>query len=151
MGNKPQPHHRKSRIVARGVFLHGNHILLAQLRGRPNIYYLPGGSVEEGETGAEALRREMREEIGSRIRKVTLIGAVEYRFDHGRRTEVNLVYTGSLPPRFTVRSRKELFSWHPLTGLPRIPFFPKSLIRAFNGWRNDTKQFCISEDRGKKT
>lgn len=138
----------QSRVVARGVFVRGGNILLAQLRDRPNIYYLPGGSVEEGEIGIEALEREMQEEIGAQTKGLTLIGAIEYRFDHGKRTEVNLIYIGSIPSHFKTRSRKEIFSWHPLATLNRIPFFPKSLVPVIKAWQTKKQRFIICEDRG---
>jgi 8-oxo-dGTP diphosphatase len=41
------------------------------------LWSLPGGRVEPGETGAQAMIREVREETGLRVRPVRLLGEVE--------------------------------------------------------------------------
>lgn len=45
------------------VIVH-NHMLLAQKNVQTNEYYLPGGRIHYGESSAEAIVREMREELG---------------------------------------------------------------------------------------
>ena len=47
--------------IARGVAIRNSKILLCRAKGGKSTY-LPGGHIEFGETGREALRREMKEE-----------------------------------------------------------------------------------------
>ncbi|SDQ44803.1 NUDIX hydrolase [Thermostaphylospora chromogena] len=61
------------------VFDEAGRLLLIR-RGRPpgeGLWSLPGGRVEPGETDAEALRRELLEETGLRVRVGRLAGGVD--------------------------------------------------------------------------
>jgi 8-oxo-dGTP diphosphatase len=54
--------------------------LLVIRRGRPpgeGLWSLPGGRVEEGETDAQAVVRELAEETGLRVEPGSLVGQVE--------------------------------------------------------------------------
>ncbi|MCP2177307.1 (deoxy)nucleoside triphosphate pyrophosphohydrolase [Williamsia maris] len=67
-----------SRIVVAGAVIDAGRLLLAQ-RARPEhlagLWELPGGKVEPGETTAEALRRELDEELGVEVTVGEAIGA----------------------------------------------------------------------------
>lgn len=43
----------------------------------------PGGKIEEGETPAEAIVREIREELGIPVRAEAIIGRYRHRYDFG--------------------------------------------------------------------
>lgn len=53
-----------TRQVVRGIAIKGNKILVVYPKNQP-IYGTPGGGVEGDETKLEALKREMREEVGA--------------------------------------------------------------------------------------
>lgn len=67
-------------LAASVAVLRGGRILLAA-RGKPpseDLYSLPGGLVEVGETLGEAALRELREEVGVDARLIGLIAPVEF-------------------------------------------------------------------------
>jgi 8-oxo-dGTP diphosphatase len=80
-----------------GIILDGERILITR---RPQGVHLagrwefPGGGVERGEFFDEALRREIREELGIEIRVERLVGAVSHRYgrESGRRKLVNMLF-----------------------------------------------------------
>ena len=88
------------RVIAICVFSRGSRILLNEgrdpLTGSRFLRPL-GGGVEFGETGAQAVRREIREELGAAVRDVCYLGTIENLFTFGGRPhhEVVLVYDGA--------------------------------------------------------
>ena len=82
---KPIPHHD----IAAGVIWKRGRILID--RRKPEgllggLWEFPGGKVEAGETLAQALRREVREELGIRIRVGEEFLAVDHAYSHFRIT-----------------------------------------------------------------
>jgi len=83
--------------IARGVCAADGRVLLCRAKGGSSTY-LPGGHIEFGETAAEALAREMKEECGIEVEVGKFLGVLENSFlQHGERhCEINLVYEMSL-------------------------------------------------------
>ena len=79
--------------IARGVCILGGKVLLCLPKDR-SYSYLPGGHIEFGETGREALVREMKEETGLDATAGELLGVVESSFAQKgeRHCEINLIY-----------------------------------------------------------
>jgi 8-oxo-dGTP pyrophosphatase MutT (NUDIX family) len=79
--------------IARGVCAADGKVLLCRAKGGSSTY-LPGGHIEFGETAAEALVREMKEESGLDFRVGKFLGVLENSFlQHGEKhCEINLVY-----------------------------------------------------------
>lgn len=75
------------------VIVH-NHMLLAQKNVQTNEYYLPGGRIHYGESSAEAIVREMREELGITVTDYRTLWINECFFtDSGTRFhEVGMYY-----------------------------------------------------------
>ena len=119
--------------IARGVCVRDGKVLLCQAKGGSSTY-LPGGHIEFGETGAQALVREIREEIGVESVCGEFLGVVENSFlQHGRRhAEINLVYRlelGAQPSE--LRSQEEWieFEWRPLAELDQANLLPAEMKR----------------------
>jgi 8-oxo-dGTP pyrophosphatase MutT (NUDIX family) len=67
-----------------GVVVRGKDVLVITPRGKP-VTGLPKGGAAEGETGAEAALREVREETGVEARMVEPLGDVRYWYRRGGR------------------------------------------------------------------
>jgi ADP-ribose pyrophosphatase YjhB (NUDIX family) len=63
------------------IATHNNHVLFEQAPSK-TFWNPPGGRAELGETAAESLVREMREELGTEITIVRLLYVVEQFFSH---------------------------------------------------------------------
>lgn len=79
--------------IARGVCVIDGKVLLCYPKDR-SYSYLPGGHIEFGETGREALVREMKEETGLDATAGDLLGVVESSFVQKgeKHCEINLIY-----------------------------------------------------------
>ena len=79
--------------IARGVCILNGKVLLCLPKDR-SYSYLPGGHIEFGETGREALVREMKEETGLDATAGDLLGIVESSFVQKgeKHCEINLIY-----------------------------------------------------------
>ena len=114
--------------IARGVCVVDGKILLCRAKGGTTTY-LPGGHIEFGETGRQALVREIKEELGLESSTGAFLGVVENSFlQHGKpHAEINLVYELSLygePPsrrlsEGKIQAREDWieFEWRPLDDL----------------------------------
>ncbi|QYU67626.1 NUDIX domain-containing protein [Leptolyngbya sp. 15MV] len=134
-------------IIARGLLVAQGHVLLCQNLDR-GYFYLPGGHVEWGESAADALARELKEEAGLRIRVGQLRAIAEIGFGRGKKAvhEINLVFhvehSPTLTPTRPVRSREPDigFTWISIRDLAKIDFRPGPLTE----WVR-----CASRGRGR--
>ncbi|MUV38148.1 8-oxo-dGTP diphosphatase [Lentibacillus sp. JNUCC-1] len=64
-----------------GIFVEDEELLVINKNGGPyiNRFDLPGGSLEDGETLSEAMKREFLEETGIEIEIVKNIGATDFK------------------------------------------------------------------------
>jgi 8-oxo-dGTP pyrophosphatase MutT (NUDIX family)/uncharacterized damage-inducible protein DinB len=77
------------------VFRHANRIPVGHELGpteTKQYYCPPGGRIEFGEKSEDALRREMREELGAEIEEPRLLGVLENLFIHGSRQAHEIVF-----------------------------------------------------------
>ena len=125
--------------IARGICVKNGYILVCRNRKVGNLYF-PGGHIEFGETGAEALEREVREEMGVESSAREFLGCCEHRFDqHGKpHAEINLVYALEIPtlaPGKAVPSCEDwiAFEWMPVGELAGSAVEPAALrVRALD-------------------
>jgi len=139
------------RLIAAAVIRSGDRILVWHdhdpATGKVVAVPLAGG-VEFGETGEQAIRRELCEEIGAEATGVTFLGVFEDIFEWGgeRRHEVFLVYDVQLADRsFYEREQLQvveddgesyLARWQPLSdfhGAQRL--VPDGLLELIEGVR----------------
>ncbi|MBI5211672.1 MAG: 16S rRNA (cytosine(1402)-N(4))-methyltransferase RsmH [Elusimicrobia bacterium] len=82
--------------ICAGVILRSGMVLLCRRapgRTRAGLWEFPGGRVEEGETPAEALRRELREELGIEAVIGAQAGRVRHLYDDGEIELIALLVT----------------------------------------------------------
>ena len=122
--------------IARGVCVRDGKLLLCRAKSGSSTY-LPGGHIEFGETGRQALVREVKEELGVESSTGAFLGVVENAFlQHGKpHAEINLVYelklgtgdrgmgNGELP---TLQSQEDWieFEWCDLNRLAEANLLP---------------------------
>ena len=119
--------------IARGVAIVDGKLLLCRARGGATSY-LPGGHIEFGETGREALVREIREELGVEAKAGEFLGVVENSFmQHGKpHAEINLVYGLSFAaPLPEPKSAEDWisFEWRDLSDLDGAGLLPEAFRR----------------------
>jgi len=105
--------------IARGVCVRGGKLLLCRAKGGATTY-LPGGHIEFGETGRQALVREVKEELGLDAETGAFLGVVENSFmQKGRpHSEINLVYELLLPDAAAEAQEDWIeFEWRDLSDL----------------------------------
>jgi 8-oxo-dGTP diphosphatase len=128
-----------------GFIRRGDDVLLIEFDDITGLHYnLPGGSLEEGETLAEGVRREVREEAGVDVEVGDLLLVWEYipvrgQYDYGLKHKVGLIYECTLrpgsEPRANYRHDKDQTGvrWKPLEDLltlETVAFFGKALLAA---------------------
>jgi ADP-ribose pyrophosphatase YjhB (NUDIX family) len=140
------------------VILRGNEVLL-QVIGAQDYWCLPGGRVDFGESGEEAMRREIIEELGLEPRIERLVWVVENLYqDNGTRYhEASLYYLASLPGDSPEASADRswttveldgtplLNQWHPVDSLESVNLVP-SFLRTSLRHLPDTLQYILHRD-----
>ncbi|MCL2371775.1 MAG: NUDIX hydrolase [Defluviitaleaceae bacterium] len=125
-----------------GVLIHGGKVLL-QKPLNDSGYSLPGGHVTHGETSAQALVREFKEEIGAdiKVNKLILVGENFFPWDELPCQQIGLYYTvsllseGQIPTSGIFRAFDEIggqridldFVWVPLGQLSEIQLYPEGI------------------------
>lgn len=123
-----------------GVAIHNEQVLLHRA-AHDTWWSLPGGRVELHESSADALVREMREELGVEAVLLRLLWVVERFYVSSRRNHsIQFYYLTQIPealfpesaPTFTSPESNDtplVFQWYPLDQLDAlpIPLYPAML------------------------
>ena len=138
---KPIRNSAKALIIADG------HLLVLALRDEEGVYFtLPGGGQEPGETLAEAVRRECREELAVEVLVQDLRFVREYigrnhefAATDGDVHQLDFMFACTLPPG-TAPGAGALpdsgqlgFAWLPIAGLEAQRLYPKGLRALLGG------------------
>ncbi len=133
-------------VIARGVILKDDKILLCKLKDK-DYYYFPGGHLEKGEDTVEALKRELKEELGMEIKKINFIGASENSFQQNgeSKQEINLVFSAETEEQKVQALEDHLeFAWIEKEFLVKTLIFPISLKESVINWLEERKNFYTS-------
>ncbi len=118
-------------VIARGIAMEDGKVLLCEAKGGSSTY-LPGGHIEFGESGKEALKREIMEELGIDAQVGDFITAVENMFmQHGKpHHEVNLVFGMTIPKGSDIKSKEDWisFKWCEIEDISSANLLPISMV-----------------------
>ena len=136
----PPGAHFGLRVAA--VALHDGHVLLHRSE-IDDFWALPGGRCELLETAQDAIRREMREELGAELRVERLLWVMENFFEHQGVSchELGLYFLIDLGPDFEHYAPDEsfegdeeglglVFCWFPVEALQAMRLYPTFLRDA---------------------
>ena len=132
-------------IISRGFIVKDGEVLLCKLKANKN-YFFPGGHQEYGESAEEALRREIKEEIGESLGGVTFWGICENTFlgPKGECQEINLVFEADMKEKeINVLEDHMEFGWFPIDEIKLMNVLPESLKKEFLEWNEEKKTFYI--------
>ncbi|QFY88459.2 NUDIX domain-containing protein [Magnetovirga frankeli] len=130
------------RNAARALLIERGRILL--LRKEGGRFALPGGAQELGETLQQALQRECREEIGSRVEVLRLLHVADwFKPREGRppatRQLLEFLFLCRLPADYQAHNgprpdkRQLAVEWLPLDRLPEDALQPAGLLALIRG------------------
>jgi ADP-ribose pyrophosphatase YjhB (NUDIX family) len=125
--------------AAAALVIRGGKVLLGRRAGEPyrGTWDLPGGFLEGGETPERALAREIREELGARIRSARFVGFFAETYGPGGFPILAVVYRVRLAPgRLSHGSDVSEVRWFSRRALPyREIAFPsvRRALRLFAG------------------
>jgi 8-oxo-dGTP pyrophosphatase MutT (NUDIX family) len=111
-------------------------ILLCRKRGLP-FWMLPGGRIEAGEGSMDAVRRELREELGAEPKTIEFLWFIENLFENDGKAfhEHGLYFLCDLGGAFEHRAEFQgaendlLFAWAPKNMLATFDLRPRLLTR----------------------
>lgn len=82
----------RPRLTARAVVRRDDGLYAVMHTGKYDMYMLPGGGIDEGESIEDALRREIAEETGCRCRQIIPLGYVSENRAHADYTQISYYF-----------------------------------------------------------
>ena len=147
----------KLNIRVGGILVHKNKILTHKNINKEH-YALPGGRVQIGENSEDAIKREMREELGKNVEILDYIGTIENFFEMGNiqyheicflykiefedKKDIEIDYT-----MHNLEGKKYLqYEWIDLSKIEQYNILPKCLKEIFKS--NDFPIHKINNELG---
>ncbi len=136
-------------ISTKGVVIKNGRILLFRLK-KARWWYYPGGHIEFRERAEDALKREIREELGLGIQTIRYMGLIENVFFMQRtwHHSLELAFSISLDgePRTALEPHEEC-EWVSLTRFRTMNVLPRALRKEILKWLRTKKTFWGSDIR----
>ena len=136
-----------------GIAVDNNYVLLHQAQG-DSFWTVPGGRVEIGEVGLQALIREMKEELNEDIEVVRLLWVIENFFKYAQKDyhEIAFYYLMQFPKRSSYLTKDSSFTgveadnhlefrWFPIDSvvLKQLPLLPAFLQQSLSNLPNSVE------------
>ncbi len=137
----------KIEVLVRAIIQDKGKILVCKKKGN-NYYFFPGGHIDFGESAEKALVREIREELGLKIKKYSFIGGSEHLFteDGRKHHEINLVFEVKVKKlKFESKENHIDFYLKTKEDLIKERVLPIALTKAVLKWLRDKKLFWVSQ------
>ena len=136
-------------LLARAVIKHEDKILLAHRKGESNTF-LPGGHIEAGEYAEDALKRELKEELGVESNIEGFVGLVEHKFiddNDGRyHEEINIVFKATINETEVSSAEGHLeFMWISPDDFEKENLLPSSFRKLLKRWLENEHPFHYAE------
>ncbi len=141
-------HEPKSHIhlIARGLLLQGDSVILCRVKGA-ELFFLPGGHVEDGESVKVALLRELHEEIGKNNYNISsFVGTCENIFplEEGVfQHEMNIIFAVNIPEGGELKTKEGHIEFVSVAknDLKNNKIMPPPLKDGIIGWFDDNNPF----------
>jgi ADP-ribose pyrophosphatase YjhB (NUDIX family) len=145
-------------LRAAAVVIHEQRLLVHRTT-HDDYWSLPGGRVEAGELAADAIVREMREEIGEQVLCERLVAVVEnfFTIDDRQQHEVGLYFAVRLPPASPRLSATRfigveggdplIFEWIAIEALDDVDFRPSAIRPLFKSPRGPLVHLVTRDGR----
>jgi ADP-ribose pyrophosphatase YjhB (NUDIX family) len=119
----------ETRVRVAALIVHEGRVLLVSAKTSPDHLVPPGGGLEAGETLAQAVEREVREEAGLEVEAADLVAYGEITRDGVTQLELYLAAHPQRPPSLAagVSAEDRQVRWVALSGLPTTLHFPVQL------------------------
>jgi mutator protein MutT len=105
-----------------GVLLHDKKVLVEKRQSDdeadPGLVMIPGGHVEAGESFEEALKREMKEELGILVSEITPVHTRYYTASNGERQKIHYFHVRSWSGRVQSNEAERVYwesNWNNLS------------------------------------
>ena len=115
---------RNPQIVVAAVIEHEGRVLIGKRkRGKQHAgkWEFPGGTLEEGETREECLKRELMEELGIEVKVGELVCSCSHDYTRDWTIQLEVYRTQYVTGHFALNDHDEL-AWVRIEDLPRYDF-----------------------------